>query len=410
VQFQGKLILILWVSGGQERPYKAPVLLSKKSAYASYIRRFSNTVKANKTEERELNNYAAIPFDDRINHHYEVSDLKPFLLKEFLKETNSNLYNDFDKIPFDQLCRQMEIADGSKEYLKPKNIGLMFFNDHPEKIFKKSQIEIVHFIADASGREIQENVFEGPIHLQLKSALAYIKNMFVSEMIQKVSGKAEANRFFNYPYAALEEALVNAIYHRSYEIREPVEVRIHNDKIEIVSYPGPDHSIAMKDLQKGNVTARRYRNRRIGDFLKELKLTEGRCTGIPTIIKAMKWNKSPAPVFKTDKNRTYFITVLPIHSMYKKAPVEPRVKKNVPSLSQVVSSKSIALVLQSAQEKSSLKTLMELAKYTNRTRFRNEVIKPLIEAGLLALTIPEKPQSSKQKYYTTDKGKAALKK
>lgn len=71
------------------------------------------------------------------------------------------------------------------------------------------------------------------------------------------------------------------MYHRSYEIREPVEIRIHPDRIEFLSYPGPDRSIKQSDIEKGTMIARRYRNRRIGEFLKELKLTEGRCTGIP---------------------------------------------------------------------------------------------------------------------------------
>jgi len=36
---------------------------------------------------------------------------------------------------------------------------------------------------------------------------------------------AEAPRYFDVPYATLEDALVNAIYHRSNEERESVEVR-----------------------------------------------------------------------------------------------------------------------------------------------------------------------------------------
>lgn len=47
-------------------------------------------------------------------------------------------------------------------------------------------------------------------------------------------------RVFNYPYAAIEEAVVNAVYHRGYEERNPIEVRIDKEKITIVSYPGPD--------------------------------------------------------------------------------------------------------------------------------------------------------------------------
>ena len=63
--------------------------------------------------------------------------------------------------------------------------------------------------------------------------------------------------------------MVNAVYHCSYEIREPIEVRVLPDSITIVSYPGPDHSIRMTDLETGYFAARRYRNRRIGEFLKE---------------------------------------------------------------------------------------------------------------------------------------------
>jgi ATP-dependent DNA helicase RecG len=54
------------------------------------------------------------------------------------------------------------------------------------------------------------------------------------------------------------------------------------------------------------VKPRRYRNRRLGDFLKELDLSEGKATGIPLIRKALRTNGSPDPVFNTDDDRTFF--------------------------------------------------------------------------------------------------------
>ena len=81
-----------------------------------------------------------------------------------------------------------------------------------------------------------------------------------------------ATQFWNFPVAAVEEALGNAIYHRSYEEREPVEVRVTPEELLILSYPGADRSIRMGDLQRGEAVSRRYRNRRIGEFLKELDL------------------------------------------------------------------------------------------------------------------------------------------
>ena len=46
--------------------------------------------------------------------------------------------------------------------------------------------------------------------------------------------------------------------------------------IEIVSFPGPDRSVTQEGLKRYKVSNRRYRNRRIGDILEELHLTEGR--------------------------------------------------------------------------------------------------------------------------------------
>lgn len=69
----------------------------------------------------------------------------------------------------------------------------------------------------------------------------------------------------------------------------------------------------MAALNGDRLVARRYRNRRIGDFLKELDLTEGRCTGIPTRRSAMAENGSPPPEFATDEARTYFFVELLVH-------------------------------------------------------------------------------------------------
>lgn len=42
--------------------------------------------------------------------------------------------------------------------------------------------------------------------------------------------------------------------------------------------------------------------------------------------------------------------------------------------------------------------IMEKVGYKNRTRFRRDYIKPLVEKGFLKMTIPEKPTSKNQKY------------
>ena len=72
---------------------------------------------------------------------------------------------------------------------------------------------------------------------------------------------------------------------------------------------------------------RRYRNRRIGDFLKELHLVEGRNTGIPTAIKAIKENGSPLPLFVTDEDRSFFSVIIPIHKNFIDGQITNNIKK-----------------------------------------------------------------------------------
>ncbi|MGP8323898.1 MAG: ATP-binding protein [Methanosarcinaceae archaeon] len=106
---------------------------------------------------------------------------------------------------------------------------------------------------------------------------------------------------------------IGTAYHRSYEIREPIEVRIMPQELVVLSFPGPDRSIRLEDLKQGKAVSCRYHNRLIGEFLKELDLTEGRSTGISKILKVMKSNGSPPPEFETDDDRSYFLIRLPVH-------------------------------------------------------------------------------------------------
>jgi ATP-dependent DNA helicase RecG len=133
------------------------------------------------------------------------------------------------------------------------------------------------------------------------------------EKIVKRPDRAEADRFFNYPFGAIEEVLVNAVFHKSYRIQEPVEIRIYVDCIKVINYPGPEKTINMDELRTGKAIGRRYRNRRIGGFLKEIDLAERKSTGITKILRTLEKNGSPPPEFKTNDERDYMIVTIRQH-------------------------------------------------------------------------------------------------
>ncbi len=212
---QERHVLVLWAPGGQTRPYKAPVSLASKSKeFAYYIRKASATVRATHHDEIELLSLAAtVPFDDRIANQASLDDLDMALIREFLREVGSKLYDDAKDMDFAQLCRQMHIVAGPEEMLRPLNVGLLFFNEDPPRFFPQTQIDVVQFPEGPGGDVFTEKIFKGPLNRMIKEALAYINATLVEEIVVKQRGKPEAERFFNYPFEALEEALVNAVYH-----------------------------------------------------------------------------------------------------------------------------------------------------------------------------------------------------
>jgi ATP-dependent DNA helicase RecG len=308
----------------------------------------------------------------------------------------------------------MQISDGPPESVRPRNVGLLFFTDEPHRYFPYTQIDVVHFPQGKAG-EIREKRFVGPLGKQLRDALPYIESTFVVEHIIKRPDRAEADRFFPFPYAAIEEALANAVYHRGYDVREPIEVQITPTELTITSYPGPDPSVRIDALNGGGVVGRRYRNRRVGEFLKELRLTEGRGTGVPTIFKAMRDNGSPEPRFETDAERAYFTTILPIHPLAFAADsfdAADRPETEAPLVSDAADLlRGLPLgreILRLSLEPQPRAALHELVGTLSARHFARMYLQPLVKAGLLTMTNPSRPNASTQRYQTTAMGKLIL--
>ena len=179
----------------------------------------------------------------------------------------------------------------------------------------------------------------------------------------------------------MEEALANAVYHRAYDIREPIEVRVEKEMIEIVSCPGPDRSVTKEGLKRYKVSNRRYRNRRIGEILKELHLTEGRNTGFGKILRALEENGSPKPEFETDDDHSYFISRLFVHEAFLRAGKKEREQKRAKK--EPKRSRKKWNILQRMKEESTI-TQVKLMEEFNLTRKQvQKIIKDLREDGLV---------------------------
>lgn len=435
-----KHILVLWIPAGDNRPYKAPKTLGKDSVSHCYIRSGSSTIQANGDCLRQLQEQTArVPFDDRVNNRASLDDLDLGLIQAFLHEIKSDLYEESKTMSFAELCRAMLIAKGADEDLRPINAGLLFFNNNPELFFPRSWIELV-WHKDNSSANYTEYYFKGPIHKQLRDVLSFLNaNIIGGEQVVKHPDKAEAERFFKYPYAAVEEVVSNAVYHKSYELDSPIEIQVWPDKMEILSYPAAIPPVNKAEMSsKRRIIARQYRNRRIGDFLKELHLTEGRGTGFPTIHDSMDRNGSPKPVFDSDDN-SYVLVVLPAHTESVNIEAESNqaiaqdktfafsslddilmfangvsngasngVSNGAKDIITVQVHSRVRGILAATATWISREEIFEKIGLSNQSKNRVKYIDPLLDLAWIEMKYPENKTNPAQRYKITEAGKRVL--
>ena len=95
---------------------------------------------------------AKVPFDDRFRQTASVDDLSQPLMLAFLREIGSALADDAATLSNEALGRQMNVVGGPNESPWPKNVGLLFFNEAPERFFPGTQIDVLWVCATVTIR------------------------------------------------------------------------------------------------------------------------------------------------------------------------------------------------------------------------------------------------------------------
>ena len=468
-EIDGKTILVIWVPSGINRPYSVleSVVSKSKSIPKFYVRSKSSTIEAKGAildEVRDLAN--RVPFDERGNESVTIDDISGIRVYDYLKTIGSKLVDGFAHKSLLEILDGMDLLVGPVERRLIKNVAVMMFCDHPERFFPVIQVDIVHFPEGSIENPdimIEVPKIVGPVPKIINETLSYIRTNVIKQRITKPNDSEKSIKVYNYPYQAFEEAVVNALYHRDYMEREPVEITIEPTHIDILSYAGPDRSISAEAIKAATkLKARRYRNRRLGDFLKELGLTEGRATGIPTIQKHLRLNGNKPAVIETDESRTYFLMTIPCREdmvrvkefnpaeLELASPLEKELLSELESLllsgdlqvnSLVIQQdmfemvKLVNLLLQVDLQvwrkstdnrktliKEMLLTLVKLSidaetvtalrfdsELGSLYKFKHNILNPLIDAGMIAMTNPDRPTSAKQSYMLTKKGAEMLK-
>jgi ATP-dependent DNA helicase RecG len=209
------------------------------------------------------------------------------------------------------------------------------------------------------------------------------------------------------PPDAMREILVNALIHRDYSIAGgAISLAIFDDRVEIWSAGTYPTGITPDKLSKSHQSVQR--NPIIADIFNRAGLIEKWGRGTNRVIEMCRQAKIAPPKFEEITGAavvTFKVNVLGAQRSAEQGPSQDRNQvgtKSGPSGDQVE-------ILRLCHRERPLLELMSALGRQNRTKFRNLFIRPLLESGLLQLTVPEKPRSRMQRYRLTSAGEEALK-
>ena len=208
----------------------------------------------------------------------------------------------------------------------------------------------------------------------LEEAVEFVrKNSRIKTIIDKNGHRADKPE---YPVKAVREAILNALVHRDYSIHTentPISIEMYRDRMEITSSGGLYGRISIDSLGKVRPETR---NAALANMLELLKITENRYSGIPTMRKEFAEFSLPAPIFSA------------VHGEFKV------IMKN--GIYANIASSAYSVTDFCATPKTREEIVAFVGKSLNHVM--SHIVAPLVASGELKLTIPEKPQSPRQKY------------
>lgn len=301
---------------------------------------------------------------------------------KLLKQNKLNLSNQSD----DEIYDLMSVTRDNGVTLS----AVMLFGKYPQSFFP--QLSIIAVVVPGTeygdigtqGERFMDNIrIEGTIDEMLEQAMNFVnKNMKVKTVINPDTGKREDST--EYPVIAIREAIINALVHRDYSIHtegKPIQIIMYSDRIEIRNPGGIYGRMSVNQLGRIQPDTR---NPVLVNALEVMNVTENRYSGIPAIRRSMKESGLQDPEFSDEREE--FRVVL--YNGYLE-----HIDRRYTGLS--YDEERLILFLDSPRTRDEIAGFFGLNTVGYAVK---KYVEPLIDKGLVRMTIPNNPRSRSQRY------------
>lgn len=342
------------------------------------------------------------PFDASLCQNATLADLAEEKIHWFLKRARAARGFPLDAdAGIEAILTQLRLLKNGL----PTHAAILLFAKEPQRFVYSSEVKCAHFHGTEMRKPIPfYQVYKGNLFELVDQAVNFVLSKIDLAVGTRAAGP-QAPVAYEIPPEVISEAIVNAIAHRDYTSTASVQVMLFSDRLEVWNPGALPPALNFKTLREphGSYPG----NPLISEPLYLTKYIERMGTGIHDMIERCNEAGLTEPEFKQTDG---FVTVIHRKPGQAFAAVGGKVTEQVTTKKSTKSapSRHQVQILHNCLEERAIGDLMIIEGRADRTKFRNQVLRPLLNAGLVEMTIPDRPTSSNQKYRLTERGKQLL--
>ena len=272
---------------------------------------------------------------------------------------------------------------------------LAFYKD-PEKWVTGSYIKIGYFGDSDSDLRYQDEVHGSLIEQVDKTVelvyTKYLKALIFYDGIQRVEQ-------FMFHQDAFREILLNAIVHKDYSSCNPIQISVYEDKIYVWNDGEMPSGLDSADKLFMKHSSKPYNPKLAGVFFKS-GMIEAWGRGFDKIREACAKYDAPLPEYNISASGIMVLCKACdkyLDLLYDEEDLHlGQSERNHDQNGHDV----VMMILDFCKEAKSIPEIMKQFGFDSRTSFRRKYLNTLVKEGRLKMTLPDKPKSKNQKYYS----------
>ncbi|MCL4540149.1 MAG: DUF4062 domain-containing protein [Bacteroidetes bacterium] len=331
------------------------------------------------------------PFDASACSGATLSDIDKEKIKWFLNVARQERQYPLseDSSPAEALAH-LNLLDAGQ----PSHAAVLLFGKEPQHFLIASELKCMHFHGTEVRKPIPSyQIYKGTVFELVDQAVDFVMSK-ISRTVGTRELGPQAPVEYELPREAVAEAIVNAVAHRDYASNASVQVMLFADRLEVWNPGELPPPLTIDQLHRPHASI--PRNPLIADPMFLAHYSEKAGSGILDMIARCKDANLPDPKFHQEGGQF-------VQTLWRP---KPAVLEQVGT--KLALSRHQVKILEKCAEEAALVDLMVITQRTDRTKFRHQVLQPLLDDGLLEMTQPDKPRSSTQKYRLTDRGRILL--